>query len=174
MTYVHEAGLVRDLVAQVGQRHPITLRLYDRRKGDEPGFADSFQAEGVSVEWVRSCTYNRYLESFDDVSLGLAPLCPESPFSRGKSFGKVLAYLDARVPVIGSDACEHGNFFDSKTGVISNEPNHWCQAAVSLLQDATARQSMADRAFERFKTELSVASSARRLDDIMRGYLKRR
>lgn len=152
MTYVHEAALVRTAVAQIGAAHPVTLRLYDRQPGDDLGFARSFDAPGVTVEWRETCQYSDYLASFDDVALGLAPLCPEAPFSRGKSFGKVLAYFDARVPVIGSDACEHGAFFDDKTGVITNDTARWVKAGLALLENASARQAMADRHTCAFRT----------------------
>ena len=112
MTYLHEAEWVRHFVGQLGEVCPdITLRLFDRQPGDDPGFAQSIEARGVTVEWVRSCGYSDYLRHLDDVSLGMAPLSDQSPFSRGKSFGKVLAYLDRHVPVLASDACEHGAFF---------------------------------------------------------------
>ena len=171
MTYVHEANLVRDVVARIGAAHPVTLRLYDRRPGDDPGFAQSFEAPGVHVEWRETCQYRDYISSFDDVAIGLAPLCPAAPFSRGKSFGKVLAYLDARVPVIGSDACEHGAFFDETTGVITNDPARWADAALDLLKDAPARQTMADAAYTRFSETLTVSAAATRLNGILRASL---
>ena len=171
MTYRREAELVRATVARIGGQHPVTLRLYDRQEGDDPGYAKSFDAPGVTVEWHKTCRYRDYLASFDDVALGLAPFCPQSPFSRGKSFGKVLAYLEARVPVIGSDACEHGAFFDDTTGVITNDPAQWVQAAVHLLQNASARQSMGDAAHAQFRRKLTVSASAARLDGIFRAHL---
>ncbi len=171
MTYVHEADLVRRTVAQIGAERPVTLRLYDRQPGDDPSFAASFEAPGVNVEWRETCDYVDYLSSFDDVAIGLAPLCPDAPFSRGKSFGKVLAYLDARVPVIASDACEHGAFFDETTGVITNDTELWVSRGLELLADANARQAMADAAYTRFVDQLTVTAAATRLDDIFQGYL---
>ena len=101
------------------------------------------------------------------MALGLAPLCPESPFSRGKSFGKVLAYLDARVPVIASDAGEHRAFFTERTGVVSNDRDHWVSAACHLLSDGERRGEMAGAAFEAYRRQLSISAAARRLDRIL-------
>ena len=153
-TYHREAALVRRVTTALARRHPgITLRLYDRRPGDDPGFAQSFMRPGLSVDWRETCGYRDYLKSFDDVSLGLAPLCPEAPFSRGKSFGKVLAYLDRGVPVLASAACEHGGFFTPATGVVSNDERVWEAAASRLLRDPVARQAMVDAAFDVFAQE---------------------
>jgi hypothetical protein len=173
-TYTREAAMVRRVMAALAERHPgITLRLYDRQAGDDPGFATAFGASGLTVEWLKTCSYNDYLGSFDDVSLGLAPLCPETPFSRGKSFGKVLGYLDRMVPVLASDACEHGRFFTPATGIVSNDEAVWVEAAARLLSDAAARQAMADAGFEAFTRDLSLEAAARQVADVLASVVER-
>ncbi|MEY8842268.1 hypothetical protein AB9K41_24835, partial [Cribrihabitans sp. XS_ASV171] len=52
-------------------------------------------------------SYDEFLASLRDVAVGLSPVHPDSDFSKGKSFGKILAYLDAKVPVICSEAVDH-------------------------------------------------------------------
>ena len=90
MDYVREADLVRRVMTRVAARVPgVRLRLFDRLPEDNPNFMEAFRAPGLTVEWVVKARYKDYLAQFDDVALGLAPLCPQSPFSRGKSFGKV-------------------------------------------------------------------------------------
>ena len=171
MTYKREAVFVADVMRRLAKRHPgVTLRLYDRRPEDDPGFADTFQAPGLQVEWCKTSSISDYLASFDDVAIGLAPLATEAPFSRGKSFGKVLAYLDRAVPVVGSDACEHGRFFTPKTGVLSNDATHWVDALDRLLRDAAARQSMANAAFKAFQDRLSVAAAASGTDKVLQAH----
>ena len=168
MSYAREADWVREVTTRIAARRPgATLRLFDYRTGDDPGFAASFHAPGLHVEWHPACRYSDYLAGFDDVALGLAPLCPESPFSRGKSFGKVLAYLDARVPVIASAEGEHRAFFTARTGVVSNDVDHWVDEACRLLGDGEARGAQAEAAFEAYRQRLSVTASARRLDRIL-------
>ena len=171
-TYLREAALVRRVTAALAARHPgITLRLYDRQKGDDPGFAQSFAQPGLTVEWRKTCRYSDYLQSFGDVSLGFAPLCPETPFSRGKSFGKVLAYLDRGVPVLASDACEHGRFFTPATGIVSNDEAVWVEAAARLLTRPDERQQIADRAFAAYAQRLSMPCAARRVADVLRAVI---
>lgn len=161
MTYRREAALVSRVMAGVAQHCPgVTLRLYDRRPGDDPGFAAGFQHPGLSVDWRDAQPYEAYLATFDDVALGLAPLCPETPFSRGKSFGKVLAYLDSDVPVVGSAAGEHRAFFTPATGVITNDVDIWIDEIRHLLTAPAARQRLADAARRDFARHLSVEAAA--------------
>ena len=174
MTYIREAEWVRRVIGTVGARHPggVTLRLFDRRPGDDPGFAAGFEAPGVTVEWVKAAPYASYLARMDDVALGLAPLSPETDFSRGKSFGKILAYLDRHVPVIASDMGEHPAFFTRTTGVLSNDPGVWHREALRLLGDAGARQAMAEAAFADFQRHLTLPAAAARVDQVLRDVLE--
>ncbi len=174
MTYTHEAALVRDVMRRVGETHPgVTLRLYDRCDGDDPGFAQSFEAPGVTVEWHARARYDAYLASFDDVAVGLAPLVEIDPFCRGKSFGKVLAYLDRLVPVVASDAGEPRAFFTSETGRLCEDPTEWVSAVEALLHDGRARDRQAALAFAAFRRELSVDKAASDLATVLDGVLGR-
>lgn len=171
-SYTNEADMVLDVMHRLSLRRPeVCLRLYDRRPGDDGTFLDRFKAAGIRTEWRKKALYRDYLSSFDDVALGLAPLCPDAPFSRGKSFGKVLAYVDRHVPVIASDACEHARFFGPETGVISNDPDVWFAALDRLLGDPGARQKLADAAFTQFEQRLSVIEATRRTDAVLRKYI---
>ena len=173
MTYRGEAALVARVMRALAARRPgVTLRLYDRRLRDDPGFAASFAAPGLTVEWREAMDYSAYLESFDDVAIGLAPLSPDAPFARGKSFGKILAYLDRKVPVIGSREGEHGAFFTAETGVITNDPEAWVTALDHLLGDGAARQAMAEAAYEAFSLRLSREAAAEQVSAILMGVVR--
>jgi hypothetical protein len=174
MDYVREAALVRAVMARVAARIPgVTLRLFDRQPGDDPAFADSFAAPGLTVEWVEKARYRDYLKRFDDVAVGLAPLCPETPFSRGKSFGKVLAYLDRGVPVIASAAGEHGSFFTAETGVVSDDPDEWVARTVRFLGDRALRTGVAAAAGEAFRRWLTADAAADRVEAVLKSVIRR-
>lgn len=171
-SYAAEAALVREVMAGLVRRRPdVSLRLYGRTDDDDPLFPESFRSAGIRTQWRRQTRYGEYLASFDDVAVGLAPLCPQAPFVRGKSFGKVLGYIDRHVPVIASAACEHGAFFDAASGVVSNDPEVWIGELDRLLGDAAARQRMAEAAFRRLRQRLTLEEAARRVDGVLRGYL---
>lgn len=169
MTYRHEADLVRAVMRRVAARHPgTTLRLYDRRSGDDPSFGRSFEAPGLTVEWHARSGYDTFLDSFDDVALGLAPLIPKDPFCRAKSFGKVLAYLDRKVAVVASDEGEPRRFFTAETGALCRTEDNWVAAVSLLLSNASTRQAMADAGFAAFQARLSTTAAADRLMQVLR------
>ena len=168
MTYLREAEMVRAAIAQVADRHPgTTLRLYDRQAGDDPGFADSFRTPGLTVEWRATSGYARYLRSFDDVAVGLAPLAPETPFSRGKSFGKVLAYLDRGAAVVASDAGEHGAIFDGRNGRLVRGPVEMAEATLDFLRNPVLQRRTAEAGRATLQSQLSVQASARRMVTVL-------
>ncbi|MDJ0637195.1 MAG: hypothetical protein QNJ20_00055 [Paracoccaceae bacterium] len=172
MTYRNEADLVRTVMARVAAICPgVTLRLYDRADGDDPAFAQSFEQLGLKVEWQKRMGYDAFLRSFDDVALGLAPLMEDDPFCRGKSFGKVLAYLDRGIPVVASDIGEPGLFFSPDTGSLCRTVEEWTENITWLLSDDQARQGVADAAFSAFQKKLSVETSAERVARVLTGVI---
>ena len=168
MTYVHEAALVAQVSRAVAAQCPnVTLRLYDRQPGDDLSFIERFRTPDLTVEWIQAAQYSDYLSSFDDVAIGFAPLSFDTPFSRGKSFGKVLAYLDRAVPVIGSDRGEHGQFFTPETGVITNDTGVMVRETIRLLYAPEARHTMATAAFSAFRQRLSLEAVAERTHQVL-------
>lgn len=124
-----------------------------------------------TVETLPLMPYDAFLTSLREVAVGLSPIIPESRFGLGKSFGKILGYLDAQVPVIASDEADHALFFPPGGGVVTNDPTVWEEAAAALLADAQARQKMADIAFSALNDRLSVAAAARQIDRFLRRVL---
>ena len=168
MTYTREAEFVRDVMAGLSRkREDVRLCLFDRRPGDDPAFQAWFEAAGVRTEWRPQVSYDAFLDALEDMALGFAPLSVETPFSRGKSFGKVLAYLDTYVPVLASDACEHGAFFTPETGVVSNDPELWATEALRLLADPDGRDKMANAAHQAFARDLSVTAMVAKIAPVL-------
>lgn len=163
-----EAAFVREVMTGVVRRHGAAwLRLYDRQGQGDRAFLASFEDTGIAVEWRAPTGYGDYLSSFDDVAVGLAPLSPDTPFSRGKSFGKVLAHLGRKVPVVASDAGEHNAFFTASTGVIANDPDAWVGAVSALLDAPSVRQNRADDAFEALQARLSIEAAAAKASAVL-------
>lgn len=145
MTYTRKAEWVRGVAARIATRHPgVTLRLYERRPGDDPGFADTFRAPGLHVEWPPFGPYRDYLASFDDVAIGVGAPVP------GKSvLAREVLWQDASLSRCPG-ACDRQRcgrtwgLFSAKTGVVSNASDVWVDAACRLLSDGEARQRQAD------------------------------
>lgn len=174
VNYVLERAFVTDVMRRVARKRPgVRLRLFGRRPGDDDGILAPFHQAGVVTEWLPMMPYDRFLKALDDVAVGLSPICPENAFSRGKSFGKVLAYLDRGVPVVASDAADHPLFFTARTGILSNDPAVWAEAIDRLLGDGDARQSLADAGLGALKNRLSTEAAAREIEAILRGLTDR-
>ena len=172
MTYTREAELVRSVMNKLAACRPdVTLRLYDRQPDDDPGFAETFRGNGYEVQWRRTESYSNFLLSLNDVAVGLAPLSFDSPFSRGKSFGKVLAYLDRGVPVIASDAADHSRLFTPDSAVITNNSDLWVISLDELLGSSEKRESMARAAGQLFTQQLTTQAAATQVDSVLRRVL---
>lgn len=167
--YHKELEFVRDFCAGMrAASSRFTLRLYGVSTESERAYLCSFFGEKQSLQLLPLLSYERFVRSLYEVSIGLSPIVYAFEFSRGKSFGKILGYLDAKVPIIASDHADHGLFFSGESGVVSNDPARWVEAATVLLKDAGARNAMADKAFDQFRAQLTTPVAARRVSDFLR------
>lgn len=123
------------------------------------------------LEMLPTLEYQDFLASLREVAVGLSPIVAQSEFSRGKSFGKILGYLDAGVPVVTSDEADHALFFTPESGVVSNDPAVWEQSVLALLADPDRRERMAEHAAETFRARLSIDAAARQVDRFLRTLL---
>ncbi|MCU0908833.1 MAG: glycosyltransferase [Rhodobacteraceae bacterium] len=169
-----EFAFVRQVLCTAARRTaPFTFRLYDwDAPHDHPTLAD-LRAAGVTLDLRPQLPYGRFLQSLRDVAVGLSAIIPVD-FTLGKSFGKVLGYLDAGVPVICSDEAENGLFFRPETGIVSNDPEVWVAAICDLLDSPNRRQALADAAYADYLDRLSVAVAGRRVDGFLRDLLAER
>lgn len=164
--YSAEFDFVADFVLRLAEvsRTPFIYRQYGwDGASDHPRLAQIRDA-GVEVEVVRGLMpYPKFLASLDQIAVGLAPLITQSEFSRGKSFGKVLGYLQARVPVLCSDAADHSLFFTDRTGVVSNDQDVWVRTAADWLANPAKREAIAHAAYEDYSMRLSTQQAARQV-----------
>lgn len=157
------AFITRLLVSARPDVGPFTLRLYGwYAPQDHPSLAPLREA-GITLELIGTLPYADFVLSLREVAVGLSPIMSQSDFSLGKSFGKVLGYLDAKVPVICSDKADHSEFFTAETGVVSDAPSVWKAALQRLLTDAAQRQAMSDAAHTAFCQRLSTQVAAQRV-----------
>ncbi|MBC7141175.1 MAG: hypothetical protein H5U18_03300 [Rhodobacteraceae bacterium] len=174
LAYRQELDHVATLAAGLLAREvPFALRFYGIDSASDAEELRGRMPRDVLIETRPTLPYADFLKSLQEVAVGLSPIIASSPFSRGKSFGKILGYLDAKVPVIASDEADHALFFDGRNGIVSNSLEDWMNAAARLLTDADARQAMADTAFGDFEDRLSLEAAADRTDKVLRGLVQR-
>ncbi len=146
----------------------FTLRLYGANSPEERRAIHQAFGPNEPIVLYPRFEYGDFLKSLRSVSVGLSPIMTQSEFSRGKSFGKILGYLDAKVPVIASDEADHAQFFTPESGVITNDPAEWVRKAGQLLDDAPLRNRMAENAFHLFESRLTREAAADRVDAFLR------
>lgn len=146
----------------------FTLRLYGANSEDERRAIHQAFGPSENIVLYPRFEYGDFLRSLRSVAVGLSPIMTQSEFSRGKSFGKILGYLDAKVPVIASDEADHAQFFTPESGVITNDPAEWVREAGRLLDDARLRNRMAENAFQLFESRLTREAAADRVDAFLR------
>lgn len=181
--YPHEAALVRDVLVRLAQQTKFDYWVYGvaphQRQAMEPHLAP-IRSAGVTVRSFPFMPYGSFLRTLQEVAVGLQPVCSENPYSQGKSFGKVLAYVASGVPVVASDAVDHPLFFrDGVNGFLAgdgkDESAHiesWVTAVRQLLEDPARRQRIADAAYTDGVAQLSTESAALRVDGVLRSVLQ--
>lgn len=168
--YPMEAEFVRTVMSKVTPRKGLVFRLY----GVKDQARLSRQYEGAlpyqaNLEVRPYMSYEKFLASLREAAIGLHVVAEGSPYSLGKSFGKVLAYLDSGVAVIASPALDHPRFFIS--GVNGVLPPHnaklWAQAVDELLDAPDRRRAIVAKAYGDFTNRLTMDVFAYRLGAAM-------
>ena len=172
--YPAEAEIVREVMLHVQSPEQLTFVLAgvrDESVSDE--WLQPLEEVGIDCQKLRFCEYGQFVRSIGTAHIGLAPLLPESsPFSAGKSFGKVLAYLDAYVTCVASNCCDHPLFFrQGENGMLANSVDEWVQALDQLVNDDTACTAMGETAKQDYLARLTCEASAARLNDVLRQLL---
>ena len=130
---------------------------------------------GVNVIVRRRLNYDEFVQSLGNVTIGLQPICISHPFSRGKSFGKVLAYLAAGVPVIASREVDHELFFrNAENGLLASSESEWVAACKRLLEDRDEREKLARNAHEDLCARLTTRSATERIASVLEEVLNER
>lgn len=169
--FPREAALVREIVLRLAaRRRDFSFRLYgcDSAASAQLCVHPLLEA-GVPVSCVPPLGYRRFARSLESVAIGLAPIAPDFEYGRGKSFGKVLAYIVSGCAVIASNAVDYPEFFrNGRNGLLAGSVDEWVEACEMLLDDAAARAEMARAAQADFPAKLSIEAAAGQVGRILR------
>jgi len=170
--YPREADFVLEIMRLVSARRAGTIfRLYaDDGSEAYAAVVNRFRAAGIAIETRPSMAYEDFLSSLEEVAVGLNPLINMTGFSAGKSFGKVLAYLDAGVPTINTPNVDHPLFFDhGRNGFLAGEDAAaWADLILAMIDDAPKLQQIAEAARADLVERLSLPAAGRRVDATLR------
>jgi glycosyl transferase family 1 len=166
LDYVEEAKFVRDVILQLARRVTFSFHLYgvgEDRKQEVDNYLEPIRRSGVSVETFPPMFYREFVDSLGNAAVGLHPLCTSThPFSRGKSFGKLLAYLAADVAIVTSNDVDHPLFFrDNDNGMlVANDVDEWVERCERLITIPGLRKRMVESARTDFLRRLTSARAA--------------
>jgi len=170
--YPADADLVRSLVRKLAESTAFEFRLYGARRSWDPQFLQQFMELPVPVVTVPFMRHDRLVRSMSEVAVGLNPIPLEFGYNLGKSFGKVLPYLAAKVAVVASNALEMPQFFrHGENGFLADGFDDWVECTRKLLTDPGLRERIAENGFGDFRDRLTTASAARKIDRILREVL---
>jgi len=143
--YQHEADLMQQVFIGVARRTRAIFWLFGTMEAEARDWFAPIRAAGGTCVAVERVPYEQYLDKVAEAAVGLQPVCIESEFCRGKSFGKVLAYLTGQVAVVASNNVDHPLFFrNGENGyVVENAADEWVDAIVKLLDDREHREQVA-------------------------------
>jgi hypothetical protein len=166
--YHAEAAFVLDLwKALAAEGVPFAVMIYTNDTARAQQWLAPLQPFGVPIIIPPRMGYRQFVASLSGVAIGLQPVCTNFPFSRGKSFGKVLAYLAARVPVVASDAVDHRLFFRSgENGLLVDTLPEWLAACKRLLDNPADRDRLASAAHTDMLQRLTSKRAAQLLANV--------
>jgi hypothetical protein len=162
--YPAEMAYVQRVMALVARVRPGTQFWLFGNHDDAlaAAFFAPLEAAGIRCKAWPYMPYARYLDVVARAAVGLQPVCVgDSPYSEGKSFGKVLAYLAGEVPVVASNNVDHPLFFESgRNGFLVHDEFDCAQAVVTLLDDKALRDDLSTTALQDFRMRLSTTAVA--------------
>ena len=164
-----ERRFVLRVLTTVAAAEPFELWVYGVRDEAEV-LADlaPLTSAGIRITCHPTMAYPSFLRSLSAADIGLNPLChDENPYSLGKSFGKVLAYIGAGLAVVTTPTVDHPLFFeDGRNGVMASGEEAWAEALTGLLRDPQRIRAMADAARADYVGRLDPATASRLLREI--------
>lgn len=168
--YRHEAEFVQRVMTEVCRLTRCTFWLFGTTESEAQSWFEPLRSAGGTCEAIPPLAYDAYLAKVAESSVGLQPISMHSEFSRGKSFGKLLAYLAGQVAVVASDAVDHPRFFDhGRNGFLAGQAVHdWVDPIVRLIEDHELRGRVARAGWDSFQSRLTTDVFARLLDPILR------
>ena len=169
LTYPSEARFVQSVMTEVFRRRSCTFWLFGTHEEEAREWFAPLRAQGGTCVAIPPMSYTEYLDKVSHAAIGLQPIATDNPFSRGKSFGKLLAYLSGQVAVVASNTVDHPLFFlDGENGLLPDDDVHaWAQAIISLLDDPERRVRIAVQGRHDFDRRLTTDVFARLLDPVL-------
>lgn len=169
LAYSAERQLVGAVAKELIKRVQFELWIYGAASHSElTRFSDDLGSHGIKVRLIPLMNFADYHASLEGCAVGLHPVAMESPFSRGKSFGKLNSYMLMGVPVVVQHALDYPEFFtDRHNGMLAKSQEDWVEKIFELLESPQLRDSVAAQARIDFERSLSTKNVAIKMDKLL-------
>ncbi len=174
--YPHEADLMLELWTKLAESAlQFSVAVYSSEPERVADWLAPLHQLGISHQARPRMRYREFVASLCGAAIGLQPICTTFPYSRGKSFGKVLAYISAGLPVVASDEVDHARFFrNQENGLLVRTLEDWVNACKLLLMQPDLRKRIAETAYEDLGRELSTRAAAEKVRIVLDGVILNR
>lgn len=137
----------------------------DKAWSDE--FLRPLQKAGIKTNtygFIKS--YKEYQRVLSDCPIGLHPICLDSPYSNGKSFGKILSYMVTHTCVVTNNVPDHNEVLSHrKNAMIADSSQEYALCLNELLDKPADRERYAEQAYLDFLDNLATPVATRKLLD---------
>lgn len=172
--YPHEAELMQKVFVAVAQRTRAIFWLFGTNEAEASEWFAPIRRAGGTCVAVSRVPYEQYMDKVAEAAVGLQPVCLEADFCKGKSFGKVLAYLAGQVANVASNNVDHPLFFrNGENGyLVDNTVEDWAKAIVRLLDDREHRAQVAEAGYRDFNRRFTYDVFGRMMSDVLNAAMR--
>ena len=149
---------VREALRQLAQRRPIRLVTIG---------AAPLSDFGIPLEQHAWCESNE-ARLLATIHLGIMPL-PDEPWERGKCGYKLIQYMACGKPVVASPVGVNRDIVSQDVGFLAQDEKEWVAALSFLAADHKLRSRYGAAARRKVETQYSLAVTAQRLCELIKG-----
>jgi glycosyltransferase involved in cell wall biosynthesis len=114
-------------------------------------------------------SYKEYMRILASCPIGLHPICLDNPYSKGKSFGKILSYMVANTCVVTNDVPDHNEVLShGENAMIAENCSDYADSLSHLLDNPSLRQNYTDQAYRDFLDNLATPVATQRMFDAIK------
>jgi len=163
----YDFAMIKDAVFSVLSKHKnVKLRIVGYLEIDE--CFDSFDERIEKIDFVPFDVLPKYIA---DVDVNIIPLEP-NPHKRSKSAIKFLEAALLKVPTIASNLEPYnGTITHPEDGLLCSNSKEWEENLQLLVEDASLRQKIADKAYHKVRSEHTTIVRSTKLRDIIKDIL---
>ena len=171
-SWLYESEFVRDVVGKLRSRGPVRFLLIgEGNRAAANQYVQPLSNLGVECRVLGRLRYRQYISALSQGAVGLNPSTDQDSYSRGRSSGKVLGYMLARVPIVTANNSDYSQFFvHGINALVAKEADTdtWVEYCRELLEDESLRERLTDSAVEKLQDCLSTTRAVQSVDRILR------